>query len=80
MHKSSIMDIHPNNTMESRNATLFEDVFSFNEAQENYSLYKLLKARSSNHHQLEDGEVKHKRSKKEKITKIFCIYFLTYLL
>jgi hypothetical protein len=40
------MDIHPNNTMKSRNATLFEDIFSFNEAQEKYSLNKMIKARS----------------------------------
>ena len=74
MHKSSIMDIHPNNTMKSRNATLFEDIFSFNEAQEKYSLNKMIKARSK----MMKSSIK--RVKKKKITKIFCIYFLTYLL
>jgi len=66
--------------MESRNTIFFEDVFPWKEAQENCSLKRTSKVNLSNHHQLEDDEVKLRKSKKRKMTKTFGFYFLTYLL
>jgi hypothetical protein len=52
--------------MESRNTIFFEDVFPWKEAQENCSLKRTSKVNLSNHHQLEDDEVKLRKSKKKK--------------
>jgi hypothetical protein len=66
--------------MESRNTIFFEDVFPWKEAQENCSLKRTSKVNLSNHHQLEDDEVKLRKSKKKKMTQTFGFDFLTYLL
>jgi len=80
VHKSSIKDIHPNTIIESRNVLFFEDVFSWNEAQEKHSLKRMIEASLSSYHQLKDDEVKLKKTKQEKMTKTFGLGFLTYLL
>jgi hypothetical protein len=80
LHKLNFEDIHPNAIIESKNAIFLEDVFSFEKAQENYSFNKTIKASSYSYHHLEDDEVDPKRSKRENITKIFGLDFLTYLL
>jgi hypothetical protein len=50
--------------MESRNAIFLEDVFPWIETQESHSYKRTIEASSTDHHQLEDDEVKLKRSKK----------------
>jgi hypothetical protein len=57
--------------MESKSTTFFEDVFSFEELQENYSLKRMIEASSNSHYQSKNNEVKPRRSKRIKTTKIF---------
>ena len=52
--------------MKSRNVTLFEDMFPRNEARENRSLKRMIKASSSNHDQLKDDKVDFKGAKRKK--------------
>jgi len=72
--KSSIEDIHINIIMESRNATLFKDVFPLKKVQENHSLKRRIETISNNNNYLEDDEVELRRNKREKKTKIFGKY------
>jgi len=57
--------------MESMNAIFFKDEFSWKETRENYLLKRMIKASSSDHHQLEDDDdkVELRRSKMAKKTK-----------
>ena len=71
--KSSIEDIHINIIMESRNATLFKDVFPLKKVQENHSLKRTIGI-SNNNNYLEDDEVELRIIKREKKTKIFGKY------
>jgi hypothetical protein len=64
VQKSTIEDIHLNTIMESKNATFLEDVFPWNEAWKNYSLKKINKVSSSNHHQSKDDEIDRVRGQK----------------
>ena len=64
VHKLNVEDIHHNTIMESRNAIFLEDVFPWIETQESHSYKRTIEASSTDHHQLEDDEVKLKRSKK----------------
>jgi hypothetical protein len=66
--------------MESRNATLFDDVFLWKEVQENCSLERIIEVSSNDHHQLEDNKVEFRMRKREKRTKKLGPDFLTYLL
>ena len=59
--KTSIEDIHFNTIMELKNATFLEDVFPLNEAWKNYSLKKINRVSSINHHQSEDDEIEQVR-------------------
>jgi len=49
IHKSSIDNIHFNTIIESMNVILFENVFSFKKAQENYLLKRMIEASLSTH-------------------------------
>jgi hypothetical protein len=60
--------------MESRNATLFKDVFPLKKVQENHSLKRRIETISNNNNYLEDDEVELRRNKREKKTKIFGKY------
>jgi len=50
IHKSSIEDIYPNTIMKSRNATFFEDLFPWKEAQENHLFKRIIEDSSNNYH------------------------------
>ena len=66
IHKLSIENIHYNTIIESKSTIFFEDVFSFEELQENYSLKRMIEANSNSHYQSKNDEVEPKRSKRTK--------------
>jgi len=57
--------------VESKSATFFENVFSFEELEENYSLKRMIEASLNSHHQSKNDEVEPGKSKRTKTTKIF---------
>ena len=57
VHKLGIEDIYHNTIMESRNATLFKDIFPLKKAQENNLLKRMIEVSSINYHHSEDYEV-----------------------
>ena len=50
IHKSNISNIHKNTTMESRNASFFEDVFPCRSKEEQSSLKQVLETINENSH------------------------------
>ena len=76
----NILDIHKNVIMESRNASLFEDVFPCRSREEPSSSKQVLKTINENSHdQDKDGEVEPRRSKRARAKKSFGPNFLTYV-
>ncbi|CAL8092418.1 unnamed protein product [Prunus armeniaca] len=91
VHKSDILDVHVNTIIESRNASFFENVFPYKDAQERNTrkrTYDTVNSDSQEGHQenidqeTAEPEPEHepRRSKRAKITKSFGPEFLTYLL
>jgi len=74
VHKSSIENIILVIIIDSK-MQFFYDVFSFKKVQENHSFKRMIKASSSNHHRSKNGEGGPRKSKDEKITRIFCLNF-----
>ena len=79
MHESNILDIHKNTIMESRNASLFENVFPCKSKEEPTSSKQVFETNNKNS-QDPDGEVEPRQRKKERIEKSFSLNFLTYVL
>ena len=79
IHKSEIVDMHANTIIESRNASFFENVFSYKSTQESNSSKRTHDtAIGSSQGQQDDDEPK--RSKRTRTSKSFGPDFLTYLL
>ena len=77
----NIPDIHKNTIIESRNASLFEDVFPSKFREEPSSSKRVLETINENSlDKNEDSEVEPRRSKREKVEKSFGPNFLTYML
>ena len=79
IHNSNIPNIHKNTIMESRNASLFEDVFPCKSKEDPSSLKRVLETINENS-QDQDGEVEPRRSKRARTKKSFDLDFLTYVL
>ncbi|KAL0445959.1 UNVERIFIED_CONTAM: Retrovirus-related Pol polyprotein from transposon TNT 1-94 [Sesamum latifolium] len=77
VHKSTILDIHENTIIESRNAIFFENIFPCKERKEEGSSRKRTHEVASGDHQRDEEP---RRSKRAKIAKTFGPEFLTYLL
>ena len=81
VHESNILDIHKNTIMESRNASLFEDVFPCkSKVEPNSSKRALGTINEISQDENDNGEVEPKRSKRARVKKSFSLDFLTYLL
>ncbi|KAL0321308.1 UNVERIFIED_CONTAM: Retrovirus-related Pol polyprotein from transposon TNT 1-94 [Sesamum radiatum] len=77
VHKSTILDIHENTIIESRNAIFFENIFPCKERKEEGSSRKRTHEVASGDHQRDEEP---RRSKRAKIAKTFGPEFLTYVL
>ena len=81
VHESNITNIRKNTIMESKNASLFEDVFQCNSKEEPGSSKRMLETIDENsQHQNKDIEVKFRCSKRARVEKSFGPDFLTYML
>lgn len=90
VHKSDISNVHVNTIIKSRNASFFENVFLYKDAQERSSLKRTFDIVSNNNQEYQDNEnqeateqepeVKPRRSKWAKTTKSFGPDFLTSML
>ena len=79
IHKSEIIDMHANTIIESRNASLFENVFPYKSTQESNSSKRTHDtAIDSSQGQQDDDALR--RSKRSRMSKSFGPNFLTYLL
>ena len=79
IHKSEIIDMHVNTIIESRNASLFENVFPYKSTQESNSSKRTHDtAIDSSQGQQDDDALR--RSKRTRMSKYFGPDFLTYLL
>ena len=79
VHESNISGIHKNTIMETRNASLFENVFPCKSKEEPSSSKRVLATINENS-QDQDGEVEPRRSKRARIEKSFGPDFLMYVL
>ena len=76
VHESNISDIHKNTIMESRNASLFEDVFPCKSKVEPNSSKRAFETINENSQDGNDtGEVEPRRSKRTRIEKSFGLDF-----
>ena len=81
VHESNIPNIHKNTTMESRNASAFEDVFPYKSKEESSSSKQVFETIIENSQdQDKDGKVEPRRSKRVRTKKSFGPNFLTYVL
>ena len=80
VYESNIPDIYKNKTMESRNASFFEDVFPCKFKEEPCSSKRKETINENSQDQNEDSEVEPRRSKRARIEKSFGLDFLTYML
>ena len=81
VYESNIPDIHKNMIMESRNASLFEDVFPYKSKDESSSSKQMLETINENSQdQNKEVEVEPRCSKRERTEKSFGPDFLTYML
>ena len=81
IYESNIPDIHQNTIMESRNASLFEDVFPYGSKEKPSSSKRVLETIHENSQDEDtDGEVEPRRSKRARTEKSFGPDFLTYML
>ncbi|KAL0333939.1 UNVERIFIED_CONTAM: Retrovirus-related Pol polyprotein from transposon TNT 1-94 [Sesamum angustifolium] len=77
VHKSTILDIHENTIIESRNAVFFENIFPCKDRKEEESSRKRTREVANGDHQRDEEP---RRSKRAKRAKTFGPDFLTYLL
>ena len=77
VHKSEIPDIHVNTIIESRDASLFENIFSYNIVYESIDNNKRSRDTISRSDPMEDEP---RRSKRQRTSTSFGPDFLTYLL
>ena len=80
IHESNIPYIHKKTIMESRNASLFEDVVPCKFEESGSSKRKLDTINENIQDQNEDSEVEPRNSKRARIEKSFGLDFLTYML
>ena len=81
VYESNIPNIHQNTIMESRNASLFEDVFPYGSKEKPSSSKRVLETIHENSQDEDtDGEVEPRRSKRARTEKSFGPDFLTYML
>ena len=80
VHKSEIPDIHENTVIESRNASFFETIFPYKDAQESSSLKKNTYENVGQRSIKKDNEDEPRRSKRARTSTSFGPDFLTFLL
>ena len=84
IHKSNVPDMNVNTIIESRNVIYFEEIFPYKSTQVSSSLKRKFESTSSTSHDQElmeeRNEVKPRRSKRAKTSKLFGLNFLNYML